>query len=253
MFLSRLWVLWISLAMVSAPNTALGQASPMEAGRFENCMALAVDSPKLAFEEAITWEGLGGGHAARYCAQTALMGLGRYREAGEGFERLAQAVVSEPRFKAELLANAAEARLLLGEAAPALALVDTALRLAPENPAMVLLRARVLADLGGLWEAIDDLDFVLSLEPKNVDALVYRASAYRHLDAHDLALADTERALEIEPDHAIALLERGNALRLLGRKDEARKSWLRLITQWPKGGAAVAARANLERMDLKAD
>ena len=65
------------------------------------------------------------------------------------------------------------------------------------------------------------------------------------------ARADTDAALARDPAHPEALLERGILKRLAGDKDGARADWIKLLEVAPKTAAADAARANLEKMDVK--
>ncbi len=237
------------LAGVVTPSVAVAQQEP--ARLYQNCMAMAQTKPERAFGEATRWEGLGGGHPARYCALVALMNMGRYGEAAQGFERLADEVRASAPFKAQVLARAAEGWLLLGEEDMSLDVIDTAIKLDPTDADLLIVRSQVLAAKGAYWEAADDLGRVIEANPDNADALAFRAAAWRHLDTLDLALSDAERALIAAPEHPGGLLERGNIYRMQGKNDAARKDWMAVITAWPETAAAGSARQNLERMDVK--
>jgi regulator of sirC expression with transglutaminase-like and TPR domain len=78
-----------------------------------------------------------------------------------------------------------------------------------------------------------------------------RASAYRLVENAELAMADVERALALQPGHPGALLERGNLRRLIGDDDGARADWIKLLQTDPESIPADAARANLEKLDVK--
>ncbi|MCP5367257.1 MAG: hypothetical protein H6907_20705 [Hyphomicrobiales bacterium] len=240
---------------------------------YRECMALVDRHPEEAFEEALAWQALGGGEAARHCGARARIGLKQYGQAATLLEDLAQSTRRGLGFKARFLAQAAQAWRLAGDDARALAVLDTALRLGEEakgaggegeasglDPAITadLLtdRASVLAAQGRLWDAVDDLNRVLERDPGAVDALVFRATAYRLLDGKDtptldLAAADLERALALDPDHVEGRLERGNLRRLRGDDAGARADWLGVLDRAPKSPAATAARANLEKLDVK--
>ncbi len=232
---------------------ALGATAGFEGEGKDNyraCLNMAATNPKVAFDEAIKWEGLGGGHPARYCALAALMGLGHYGEAAQGFEALADAVRAGPKFKARLLSRSSEAWLLLNELDMAMDVADTAVRLAPAESEPLIIRARIMAAKGAYWEATDDLGRAIAINPNNADVLAFRASAWRQLEVLDLAQEDATRALKINPNHPSALLELGNIMRLLGDNAGARKKWLAIITAWPNSKAANAARTNIEMMDV---
>ena len=237
----------------AASGQALGATSWFEVegkDNYRSCLNMAASDPKTAFDEAIKWEGLGGGHPARYCALAALMGLGHYGEAAQGFEALADAVRAGPQFKARLLSRSSEAWLLLNELDMAMAAADTAIRMAPAESEALVIRARIMAARGAYWEATDDLGRAIAINPNNADALTFRASAWRQLNALDLAQTDVMRALKINPNNPSALLELGNIMRLLGDNAGARKNWRAIISAWPNSKAADAARTNIEMMDV---
>lgn len=243
------------LFMVFATSgQALGESLPSLEGnpeqRYRACLNMAVVNPEQAFGQAIGWEGLGGGHPARYCALAALMGLGQYGEAAQGFEALADVVAGGIGFKARLLIRAAEAWLLYNNLDLAMDAVDTSIRMSPNKPEALVIRARIMAAKGAYWEATDDLNTAIAIDPSDADALAFRASAWRALEALDLAREDATRALKISPTHPAALLELGNVMRILGKPGEARKNWLAVITAWPASEAARAARANIELLDV---
>lgn len=230
-------------------RTAMAQQSPAQL--YSTCMAWTQSDPQRAFGEATRWESLGGGHPARYCALVALMTMGRYGEAAQGLEKLADDVRASAPFKAQVLARAAEAWLLLGEEDLSLDVIDTAIALDPTSADLLIVRSQVLAAKGAYWEAADDLGRVIEVDPANADALAFRAAAWRHLNTLDLALSDAQRALASMPNHPGGLLERGNIFRLQGNNSKARKDWMAVITAWPDTAAAGSARQNLERMDVK--
>jgi tetratricopeptide (TPR) repeat protein len=112
-------------------------------------------------------------------------------------------------------------------------------------------RAATYTDAGMYPEAVLDLDASLAIDPRNADALAFRASAHRHMNDADLALIDAEQAVAIDPHNVVALLERGILYRLKKREADARQDWLRILQIAPDSEAGVAARANIERMDLR--
>jgi len=94
---------------------------------------------------------------------------------------------------------------------------------------------------------------VLKAQPDRLDALIYRASAYRGQSQLDPALADIDRALQLAPDSVPGLLERGNIRGLKGDAAGARADWLRVSLLAPGTPADDAAKANIERLDVKPD
>ncbi len=220
--------------------------------RYRACMDKARAQPQAAFDDALAWSGLGGGQAARHCLAAALMGLGQHAEAARRLEALAQEARAAD-MRAELLAQAAQGWLLAKQAERADDVLTAALKLAPESVEILIDRAGARAAMKRYGEAADDLTAALKIAPRRADALALRASARRFLDNTAGAEADADAALAIEPHLPEALLERGILRRLKGDEAGARADWLKTIAASGTAGgpAADAARANLEKMDVK--
>lgn len=235
---------------------AAGRAPAKEidhAYQYKACMALSKASPQEAFEAALRWRDLGGGDAAQHCVAAALIGLGHFADAAGRLEALAEKAKENPSVKAGLLAHAAQAWLLEGNAPRAEAVLTAALGLTPWDAALMVDRAQARAEQRDYAGAVEDLDRAIARESRRADAYVFRATAYRYLDKLELALADIEKALDLQPSHAEGLLERG-ILKRLGRDDDgARQDWLTVLRIAPDSPAADAARLNLEKMDVKPD
>ncbi len=221
------------------------------AGRYSECMVLAREAPKEALDAAEDWLNVGGGVPAEHCVAVALMGLDQAAEAGRRLEGLAEKALVEPRVKAGLLAHAGQAWMLADDPERARAAFSMALLLDPHDPDLYVDLARALAGVGDYEAAEKELTKVLRRIPFHVDALVFRASARRYLDKLDMAAQDVERALNLSPTHLDGLLERGIVRRLTGNDKGARDDWMWILRMAPESPAADAARANLERMDVK--
>ena len=237
------------LCFLSLPATA---QRPDPAREYQSCMTLAAKQPDQAFETAGGWIDRGGGPPARHCQAVALVGLGRYGEAAQRLEALA----GDPRLRSTPLAEAAlgqavQAWILAGDNARAIAAATAALKLAPNDPGLLVDRSIGYAGAKQYWEAIDDLNRAIELAPKRADAYVFRGSAYRLLDSLELAREDLAKALSLDPYSPEALLERGILKRLAEDKAGARADWMRVLELAPTSPAAEAARANLEKMDVK--
>jgi len=226
-------------------------AEPGQAARYRACMEKTEKYPKDAFEDAIQWRDMGGGGAAEHCAATALIQIGLYKDAADRLEKLAQRIMQEPAFKAELLGQATQAWLLARVPARAEATATAALSLSPDSVDLLLDRAEARAALADYAQARVDLDAAIKIDPTRADAFAFRAAARRYLDDTKGAMADVEQALRLNINHAPALLERGNLRRLAGDDDGARADWLMVLSLSPEGAAADAARTNLEKMDVK--
>ena len=218
---------------------------------YHACLQLARQKPEDGWEEAIAWQSLEGGEPARHCAAVALIGLGKLEEAAKRLEALAQQSRGTEALRAEMLAQAAQAWLHADRVELALADLDTALGLVPDQPDLLLDKAVALAQVAHYQEAADVLTALLRLQPNRVEAMILRGSAYRYLDRLDLAKADIAGALVLDANQPDALLERGMLRRLEDNKAGAREDWMKAIAAAPDSAAADTARRNLEIMDVK--
>ena len=254
---------FIQVAMLGfvLSGNALAQQAPgsndqwhaREAAHYSACMAQTRTNPEAAFDDAVAWQGLGGGAPASHCRAAALMGIGHYLEAAQGLENLAIESKAQPDFKARLLVQSAKAWIAAEDPAKAREIANSALLLVPDDPEALIARALALEALGEFWGMADDLNTVLSAHPTHVEALVLRGAAYRQLDTLDLALDDLNRALALDPTHAEGLLERGTVYRLQGEKVAARADWRKLIASHPKSAPAQKAAIDLYSLDSGVD
>jgi tetratricopeptide (TPR) repeat protein len=218
---------------------------------YRTCLTLARAKPEEGWEEAIAWQSLGGGEPARHCAAVALIGLGKYEEAAKRLEALASTSRREEILRAEMLAQAGQSWLMAGKPERALAAQDTALKLVPGHPELMLDKAVTLAAAGQYAEVVALLSALLKVQPNRIEAMVLRATAYRYLEKLELAKEDLSRALVLDADFPDALLERGMIRRLEDNNAGAREDWMKAITAAPESSAADTARRNLEKMDVK--
>lgn len=217
---------------------------------YHSCLQLARQKPEDGWEEAIAWTSLGGGEPARHCAAVALIGLGKLEEAAKRLEALAQQSHSTESLRAEMLAQAAQAWLQANKIELALADLDTALGLVPNQPDLLLDKAVALAQAAHYQDTVEVLTNLLNIQPNRIEAMVLRGSAYRYLDKLELAKDDIARALVLDANFPDALLERGMIRRLEDNKAGAREDWMKAITAAPDSAAADTARRNLEIMDV---
>lgn len=241
-----------SLMLVVLPLLPIGAKAdvPMTYAR---CMALTRSDPNAAFDAAVSWKGLGGGDAAEHCAAAALIGLGEPAQGAGRLEDLAQRLRADASVRAELLAQAAQGWLLANNVERAENVLNAAIGLAPKNGALYVDRASVRAQRKDYEAAADDLDEAIALDPYDVDALALRASARRHLDDNEGALWDAEEALRIDANSTAALLERGILRHASGDNAGARQDWLRILQVSPDGPVGDAARAEIEKLDVRVE
>lgn len=242
-------LLALILSALAIPAQAQTIDGPEE---YRICLVLAKDKPEQGWEEALTWQSLGGGEAARHCGAVALIGLGKHAEAATRLETLANESVRDDSVRAQMLAQAAQAWMLAGKLNRADAALRGALILAPGDPEILLDHAVLLAQVHHYGEAVDILTGLLRRQPHRVEALVLRASAFRYQDNLPGARDDVEQALKLDPDFPDALLERGILRRLAGDEAGAREDWRRAIEVAPHTEAAETARLNIQKMEMKA-
>jgi len=237
-------------AFVMAARIGAHAAGP---DRYSDCIDAIGRNAEQALDAALTWADLGGGDGARHCVAVALARLGRFAEAALAFEAVAKEMEADAVVRAQVLGQAANAWLLADDSGRAAVAATMALELDPDGADLLVDRATAFAALGRYDEAVDDLDRALVLDPGLVDAYVFRASARRHLGDAARAEADVEIALRLDAEHAEGLLERGTLRRLRGDLAGARRDWIAVLTIAPDSAAAEAARAKLERMDVKVE
>jgi regulator of sirC expression with transglutaminase-like and TPR domain len=240
-------------ALAAAPAARADQFDAQRQQKYEDCMAQAQRVPADGYETALAWEGQGGGDPARHCAAVALIGLGKYQEAADKLESLAAGLADkkQPQLAAEAFAQAGQAWKMAGDTKRALDDAAAGLKLAPEDVDLLVDRAVAYATLGDFRSAIADLDKANTLAPKRADVLAYRASAWRLLDDLGKARADADAAVTLDPKNVEALLERGNIRRLTDDAAGARADWLQVVELAAGTPAGDAAKANLEKLDVK--
>jgi tetratricopeptide (TPR) repeat protein len=236
--------------LVAGPAPAAEQTDRQAARQYAACMALAETAPEDAFDEAIAWRDMGGGDAASHCQAKALFYLKQYGEAARRFEALAQGVKSGPKFKAELLAQAARAWMQDNNPRRADDVLTAAVELNPDDPDLWIDRGLARADFGSYRAAVDDFTRGIGIDPNLPEAYTFRAAAHRYLENLDAATDDLDRALALDSHYPEALLERGILRRLKGDGAGARADWLLVIDVAPGTPTAASAQANLQKLDL---
>jgi len=132
-----------------------------------------------------------------------------------------------------------------GRDAEAIAFIDRALALRPDNPAALSNRGLSLRALGRAQEALASCERAIRLKPDYADALNNRGLALATLRRLAEALKSYEQALALDPLHLDALNNRGIALFELGRLDEALACFDRALTIRPDHVHATWNRAQV--------
>ncbi|MEU9055737.1 tetratricopeptide repeat protein [Streptomyces sp. NPDC048384] len=140
---------------------------------------------------------------------------------------------------------------VLGRHDQAISDLDRALELNPADAFALASRGATRLSREGLDEALADLDEAVRLKPDYSWALMRRARVHRALGDHVRQLADLDRAVAVDPDWAWARCERGDALRAAGRDEDALADYDHALAREPDYNSARASRgaslANLGR------
>jgi curved DNA-binding protein CbpA len=108
-----------------------------------------------------------------------------------------------------------------GDQDPALAAYDEALRIDPDNPAVLRDRGMLRRRKGALDSALVDLDRAIRSSFTDASAYRDRGMVWYEKGRYDRAIADFDRAIKIDPKFADAYIDRGIALRRKGELDRA--------------------------------
>lgn len=117
--------------------------------------------------------------------------------------------------------EAGRAALGRGEADAALASFDTAIRLAPQDPAAYFYRGQAYGAKGDVVRAIADFSTSLKLNPANANTFLTRGGAYAVLGNFEMALADANAAISLNHDYAAAYCFRAGIYQQRGESDRA--------------------------------
>jgi tetratricopeptide (TPR) repeat protein len=220
-----------------------------EGSDYEACLAALADDPDGAIAIADSWQSNGGGEGATHCRGLALIAIGRPDEGAAVLEDLGQKSSAPPLARASLLYQAAQARLMVEQAAEARSDATKGLALSPDDVDLMIIRAAAEAALDTLAEALQDLTDALALDAGRAEALVARATLYRKQGRTDLAQADIDTVLRLDPDDPDALLERGILRQRAGNLAGARADWEHARGADPDSLTADRAEQNLSLLD----
>ena len=240
---------WPAAAML-ALSIGVFAGRPAMALGYQECVSLVEKAPAEAEVAARRWIDEGGGAAARHCLALALVAQGAERRGAALMTRIAAEERLLPdAVRAELLIEAGEIYLGIGELGAARTAAREALRLAPDPAPAHVLAARVAAAKADWRGALDELDKALAAGEPEAATLVLRASARIHLDDLAGAASDLAAAGKLAPDLPELWLERGRLAAAKGARDAARRAFLGAIERDREGPVGAAARLGLQRME----
>lgn len=217
----------------------------VDAPEYERCLLALREDPEGARFQAEEWESIGGGEGARHCGALALLPLGEPARAAPILEGIARGSEAGAAARAAIFGQAGQAWMMAGEPARAVAAIDAALALTPEDPDLLMDRAIAASALGRLDRALADLNRAVALDADRAEAWTLRATTLRKLERMDPALSDINRALTLDPASAEALLERGIIRQIRGDDAGARADWERAMELAPDSATADLAQQNI--------
>lgn len=144
------------------------------------------------------------------------------------------------------LTNLALAQATLGDREAALASLDRALVVQPDNAEALNNRGNLLQALRRTTDALDSFDRALRIRPNYPEALNNRVTALRQLKRFDEALESAEQSLRVRPGDVQTLQNRALALKELGRLDEALHAFDQILAQRPDYAPAWADRGTVQ-------
>lgn len=108
-----------------------------------------------------------------------------------------------------------------GKYEEALACLNWAIELEPDDPSTLSNRGLIYRLLNNYDKSIADLNHSLELKPDDPIALLNRGNTFGELRKYDKSLADLNHSLELKPNHLDTLISRGVTYSKLKRYDEA--------------------------------
>ncbi|MFY4719902.1 tetratricopeptide repeat protein [Streptomyces sp. LaBMicrA B280] len=141
----------------------------------------------------------------------------------------------------------ARAHALLADHPAALADLDRADTLSPDDVPTLQTRGRTRLEAGRPQEALADLDRALALHPGDILSLASRAVCLYELGRADAALIDIERVLAREADNHWALIHRARIHADRAEWDQAFTDLDRLAALAPRDASVAAERGDTHR------
>jgi len=212
----------IALALAAA-SPAIAQDN--EGKRLKACIEKIDTDASAAYQDALTWMGMGNRPAARQCAALALIEMGQPAQGAARLEELANAAdAGSLEERALYLAQSGNAWLVAKNPEAAIVTLTNAIKLSPNDAALYKDRSRASLMLKEWDDAGEDLNTAVRLSPGDAEAFRLRALALLKLERYQDAWADVELALRFSPKDIDAVVLRGDireAMRKKGLNDPA--------------------------------
>jgi tetratricopeptide (TPR) repeat protein len=223
-------------------------ADPRDRVAWHNLAAVAGDLGRAEEAERAARQAIALGIAApetRLVLARALIGLRRLDDAERALE---EAIALRPGY-VEGHYDLAQLRWMrTGRVPEALRSIDAALRKAPTDISLLLVRSIALEYAGERAEALGAVQSGLGLKPDDVQMLRQASHLCAALDAGEQAVAYAQRAVSLVPADPLALVSLCEALLAGGRIAEAEAASARLQAMQPSDQHAVALRGTAWRL-----
>jgi tetratricopeptide (TPR) repeat protein len=199
-------VLAVQLLAAGAPTAGM----IADRAKMEACIAKIDQKPEDAYEDALAWATETHVREARMCQALALIAMKNVDAGARLLEALAiSADGGADADRASVFRQAGNARLLNLQGAEAVEDFTQALKHAPNEPDLLIDRARAYWLTEEWRKAEEDLSAALDKRPNDSLILRLRATARLKLGVLDLAERDAEAAVKANPQDVDALLVRG--------------------------------------------
>ncbi|PJK28032.1 tetratricopeptide repeat protein [Minwuia thermotolerans] len=241
-----------TIAILAALALPFASSLAQQVDSYTRCLEAVRADAEKGLQSALQWRDVGGGVPARHCTAVAYAANGQHRIAGAQLQTLADELAkSDSRAAAEVMGQAA-AMWTLGQAEDkALRALEQALAWQPENPALHLDRALLLAGQDRFGPAEQSASRAIQLNDLMVEAYAVRAMIRRSSGNFAGAEEDTATALALAPDNPHAIMERARARARGGDMDGARDDLTGLVARDPEASWAESARRLLEELELE--
>jgi tetratricopeptide (TPR) repeat protein len=137
------------------------------------------------------------------------------------FSALLEQADLEVPWHAAALAHRGETYRLMERYEEALADLNQAIELSPDDIWAIASRGLTHQQMGRYEEALVDFTRAIELNPDYTFAIASRGLTYQQMERYEEALADLNRAIELDPDDAWAIADRCLTYQLMGRSEEA--------------------------------
>lgn len=203
-------LVYLCAAVMLGGFTTAEEIAIEEQEKLNACLQKLDEAPSEAYEDGLAWLSEGNRPGARYCTAMALIELGETAEGAFRLEALANAPDGGSlEDRALYLAQAGNAWLASNLPEEALLTLNNAIRLNPEDPDLLIDRARAHLLMENWVLGETDLTDALERQPGAFDAYLLRAETRLRQNRLDEAMNDVLQARAIDPENIEALLLRG--------------------------------------------